>query len=48
MSGLKRRLFPSFLFCRFFESHEKDFTSMYECLRAVTLCCKCLTKRDKV
>lgn len=31
-----------------FDSHEKESASMFECFRAVELCVKCLTKRDKV
>lgn len=31
-----------------FDSHEKESASIFECFRAVELCVKCLTKRDKV
>lgn len=31
-----------------FDRHEKESASISECFRAVALCVKCLTKRDKV
>lgn len=43
MSGLMRKSFPTV-----FDRHQKESASMFECFRAVELCVKCLTKRDKV
>lgn len=43
MLGLKRRLFPTVLIAM-----RKNLLPLSECFRAVELCVKCLTKRDKV